>query len=219
MNDKRFYILTLVFDSIIIASSAFGTISALVGFYFMMDVERMASAPYFCTFTGLSNLYVGLVALTCLIVRIVKKEAKLPLWAFLLKLSSVSMIGVTMLTTAVYLVPSAKESWWRLYVNANLINHLVTPVLAFIGYVVFEKKMEFKYKFVPLTIVPLFIYIIFYLIRAIPHYNPSGEVDLYYDIYAVTRVGIIPLFGFILVFLGLALLLSTGLYFQNQKKK
>lgn len=219
MNEKKFFILVIIFDSLIILSSAFGTISALSGFYFMVNVERMASAPYFLTFTGLSNLFVGLVAVTCLVVRLIRKDVKLPLWAFLLKLSSVSMITVTMLTTACYLVPTTGSSWWRLYVNSNLINHLVTPVLAIVSYMIFERKMDFKYKFVPLTIIPLVIYEIIYLIRAVPHYNPSGEVDLYYDIYAVTRVGIVPLFGFVILFLAFALLLSTGFYFQNRKKR
>ena len=219
MNEKKVFILTLIFDFLLIFCSCFSTTCTLTNCYFMIDVERMATAPYLLTFTGLSNLFIGVVALACLIARLIRKQRELPSWLFIIKLSSVSMIIITLLTTSCYLVPASKDSSWRLYVNSNLFNHLITPVLAIIAFLIFEKPTNIKYRYVPLALIPLLIYSVIYLCRAIPNYDPSREVNLYYDIYGLTRFGIPATIGFLFGFIAAALLFSTILYFLNRLKK
>lgn len=219
MNEKRLYVGTIVSDCVLIASSAFGTTAAACGFLFMVNAGRLTDAPYFVTFTALSNLFAGLVAILCLIFRLAKKERALPIWLFLTKVSSVSMVMVTMLTTACYLVPSAGAEWWRLYINSNLFNHLITPLLALTGFMIFGKRVEVKFPYIFFTAIPLVIYGIFYLARALPHQGPNGEVDLYYDIYGLMRLGVGVTIGFLGVFILLALGIAIGLYFWNRSRK
>ncbi len=128
------------------------------------------------------------------------------------------MILITLLATLCYLVPSTGNSWWRLYVNANLFNHLLTPLIAMSAYFLVEAKYSFKYKYVLASIIPMLIYGTMYLIRALPHYDPSKKADLYYDIYGFTRFGVFATFGILILFILLAGLIATGLLFARKDK-
>ena len=219
MKEKRLYIATLIFDILIIGCSIFGVLAALFDIRFMVDYARLAKAPFLTTFTGLSNLFIGLVAIVTLIFRIKDKKIELPLWLYLIKLSSVSMIMITCLTTICYLTPSAGSEWWRLYINSNIFNHAINPLLALVAFIIFEKKMNFGFINVLYTLIPLLVYEIFYLIRALPNYDPSQEVDLYYDVYGVMRFGALGVILFFIGFLVFGFGLSTALYFINKAKK
>ncbi len=85
MNQKTYFILSVVLDCVLISCSAFSTLSTVFKFYFMINVERMASAPYFVTFTGLSNVFIGVAAILCLVCRLINKSNKLPILVFLIK--------------------------------------------------------------------------------------------------------------------------------------
>ncbi|MDY6430812.1 MAG: hypothetical protein SPL00_03380 [Bacilli bacterium] len=219
MKKNSRYILTLITDLVLVAFSVFSTSATLTKFYFMINVERLATAPYLLTFTGLSNLFIGIVALICLISRVVLRQVKLPKWIFILKLSSVSMITITLLTTVCYIVPSLGDTAWRMFINANLFNHLLTPICAICFFMIFEENAKIGYPYVLYSLIPMTIYSVFYLIRALPHYDPNQEVNLYYDIYGLTRMGIAATVGFLFAFHLVTLAVSTGLYFQNKSKK
>lgn len=218
ISEKKMYATAIANDALIFLCSTFATFATMFDFYFMYNVERASSAPYFFTFTGLSSVYAGVAALIALLVRIITKKRELNTVFYFIKLSSCVVISITFLTTAIYLAPTLASSWWRLYVNSNLINHLIIPILVVVGFIFLETRPNTKYVKVLYTLIPIVIYEVIYLIRAYSHYNPE-VVDLYYDIYGLTRFGIIPTIVFVFLFLAVGLGVATGLYFLNKPKK
>ena len=218
MSPRKSLTLLLVWDTILVLCSAFSTGATLAGFRFMVDVPRMAEAPYLVTFTGLSNLFVGVVALLCFAARLIRKDPRLPGWAFILKLSSVGMILITFLVTAVYLTPATGGEWWKLYVNSGFFNHALTPLLAIVGFLVFERKVTLKWPFVFFAAVPVVAYETLYTVRVLTHYDPAGT-PLYYDIYGFARFGLWAYAGFLVMFLCLGAGFSFLFYWQNARKR
>ena len=185
----------------------------------MIDYGRLTETPFLFTFTGLSNLAIGVVALLCFITRLVRKEAKLPEPVFLIKMVFTALLCITFLVTAVYLAPSVGSEWWRLYINSSLFNHLLTPLLALCSFLFLEAKTSLPYRSCFLSMIPMGCYGIFYLIRAYTHVDASGHIDLYYDVYGLARWGLAGTIGFFLGFLALAFGLTSLLYLQNTHKK
>ena len=184
----------------------------------MVNLDRMTEAPFLSTFTGLSNILVGLVALICLFVRLRMKSRRLPRWLFVTKLVSVAEIMVTFLITAAYLAPSVGAQWWRLYVNASLFNHFLTPVLAIAGFLVWEEKGTLRYPCCFFTSIPMGAYATFYAFNCYTHVDASGQVDLRYDIYGLTRWGPWMLALLALGFLALSIGMATALFLLNKRK-
>ena len=216
---KRSWYLALLGDGVLLTSSVLGVTAVLSGWLFMSDFGRMTEAPFLVTFTGLSNLLIGIVALMCLIARLIREEAKLPSWLFVTRMVFVAMIMITFLVTALYLCPSVGPDWWKLYINGSLFNHLITPVWAVLAFLLFEPRSGLSYKCCFFTLVPMGIYGVFYLIRAYTHADPQGHIDLAYDIYGLARWGLWGTIGFFFAFMGVSLLLSLLLFFLNDKKK
>ena len=217
--DKRRCYTCLVGDGLLFAFAAFGVTATLCNWHFMADLGRLTETPFLYTFTGLSNLLMGVVALLCFIVRIKRHDAKLPVWASVIRMVFTSNIAITFLITAAYLAPSVGAQWWRLYINANLFNHLLTPLWAIFTFLVIEPKTELKFKHTFFALIPMGVYGVFYFIRAYSHIDASGRIDLYYDIYGLARFGvgmtILFLFGFLLLAWGI----TAILYLLNTHKK
>lgn len=218
MKSKK-YIPVIVIDFLVFIFMFMGILFSTIDVRFMGDYPRLASLPIFMTFTGLSNIFVGLVCLGCALYRLIKKDISILSVLFILKLLAVAEISITFIITATYLAPQLGETWWRLYINNNLFNHLVTPILAIVSFVVLEDKKEIGFPYCFLGIVPVFLYGIMYLINVYTHLDANGHTDLKYDIYGLTRFGfgVLALFiiGFFLFSFGL-----TALYrFINSKEK
>ena len=216
---KRNWYLALLGDFLLLASSCLGVGAVLGGWKFMSDCGMMTEAPFLVTFTGLSNLLIGVVALLCLLARVIKKEAKLPSWLFVTRMVFVAMIMVTFLVTAVYLSPSVGPDWWKLYINGSLFNHLITPVWAVLAFLLFEPRSLLSYRCTFFTFVPMGIYGIFYLIRAYTHVGPDGTISLVYDIYGLARWGLWATIGIFFAFMAASFLLCLLLFFQNSRKE
>ena len=219
MDKKLRWVLALISDGLLAALSAFGVFSSAFGFNFMADLGRLTTAPFFVTFTGLSNVLIGLVALTCFIVRLIRKDVALPSWLFVTRLAATSCISFTMLVTAAYLAPSVGEEWWRLYINSSLFNHFFTPAWAIASFMLFEERTSLKYPCCLYSMIPMAAYGIFYLIRAYTHVDASGNIDLHYDVYGLARWGLAGTIGFMFAFLALNLGIASLLYLQNCCKK
>ena len=213
------FILALCSDALLVGLSAFGVFSTVFGFNFMANLERLSAAPFFVTFTGLSNAAMGLIALVCFIVRLLHKNAALPSWLFVTRLAGTAAISITMLITAAYLAPSVGEEWWRLYINASLFNHFFTPAWSIASFMLFEERSKLRYTYCFFSMIPMVAYGVFYLIRAYTHVDPSGSIDLYYDIYGLARWGLGGTIGLLLAFLALDFGLTSLLYLQNHCKK
>ena len=208
--------LIVIFDFAVFISSAFALIAIFTDFRFMVDIPRLASIPYLLTYTGLSNLFIGLVCLLCVLYRIIYKVDKLPQWLFIVKVVFLSQITITFLITALYLSPNLGSDWWKLYNNAGLFNHFITPVLAIVGFLFFERKGEMKWFHCFFAIAPIVIYAIIYIINVYAHLNPDGSTSLTYDIYGFFRYGVWVFVLFLLFFYATAFGLSLLFKLENK---
>ena len=205
MKPDRKALLPAILDALVFVSSMLGIVAILTDWRFMNPNPRPTDAPFFASFTGLSNLTVGIVALSCFLFRLIKKKQTLPYPLFLIKLYFAAMILITFLVTACYLAPSTGEQGYRLYINGGLFNHLFTPVLAIIAFLVGEPKMTSRFRDCLFVSIPMGAYAIFYMIRAYTHIPPQGGLDLYYDIYGFARWGIGVTFALLFAFIALAI--------------
>ena len=218
MKERRF-VIAVVFDALIILSALSGILLNVFDIRFMADAGRLSETPFFVTFTGLSNVFVLLVGLLCLIIRLVQRKTTLPIWAFIIRMTSCACILLTFLVTAVYLTPSVGSLWWRLYINGSLFNHLVTPLLSILGFILVEEKRSLRYPVCLYSLIPIGCYGVFYCIRAFPHVDPGQPTDLYYDIYGLCRAGIPVAILLLFAFMGAVLGFTSLLYLQNRMKK
>ncbi len=186
---------------------------------FMGDYPRLSGLPIYMTFTGLSNIFVGLVCLLCAIYRLVKKEMAIPRFLFVLKLIAIAEITITFVVTATYLSFSLGSNWWRLYINNNIFNHLLTPLLAIITFIVLEDYVEIPWHYCFFSVTPILLYGFFYGVNVFTHLTKEGNTDLTYDIYGFARFGIGVLLLFFVGFLGVSFGLTCLYRLQNKQKK
>ena len=215
MKNNKIQVITIL-ELVTFVFMLFALISIFTDFRFMVDVPRMASIPYLMTFTGLSNLFIGLVCLVCACYRLIYKVDVLPKWLFMVKIIFLANITITFLITAIYLSPNLGADWWKLYVNASLFNHFFTPVLAIVSFLIFEKKVETKWYHCFYSLIPIAIYGVMYTINVYTHLNPDGSTSLIYDIYGFFRYGIGVFIPFLLFFFGAAFGLTILYRFENK---
>ena len=98
----------------------------------------------------------------------------------------------------------------RININNNIFNHFLTPILAITTFIVLEDYVELDYRYCFLSVVPLLLYGVMYVINVYTHLKPDGSTDLAYDIYGFCRFGvgflILFLIGFVVISIGLTLL-------------
>ena len=219
MENKRGFIAIIVLDLLVCISMVIGISLTIFDVRFMVDLPRLSSQSIFMTFTGLSNVFIGLVCLGCAIYRIIKKEITLPAYLLLIKIIALADITITFVITATYLAPSIGSSWWRLYINNNIFNHFLTPLLAVITFLILERYREFSWKYCFLSLVPLLLYGVLYLTNVYTHLTPEGKTDLTYDIYGFCRFGTGILVLFLIGFMAISFGLTLLYWFLNKQKR
>ena len=217
-KNKKFLALTIL-DITTFILMVIGISFSIFDVRFMANYPRLSSLPILMTFTGLSNVFIGLVCLACAVYRVVKKDIAIPKALFITKIIALADITITLLVTAFYLSPSLGSSWWRLYINNNIFNHLLTPVVAIITFILLEEYVETDWKDCFFSLVPLVLYGIFYIINVYTHLTPEGKTDLTYDIYGFCRFGIFFLILFLIGFLATSFGLTYLYRLINKKKK
>ena len=217
-KNKKFLALTIL-DIATFILMVIGISFSIFDVRFMANYPRLSSLPILMTFTGLSNVFIGLVCLACAVYRIVKKDITIPKALFITKIIALADITITLLVTAFYLSPSIGSSWWRLYINNNIFNHLLTPVVAILTFILLEEYVETDWKDCFFSLVPLVLYGIFYIINVYTHLTPEGKTDLTYDIYGFCRFGIFFLILFLIGFLATSFGLTYLYRLINKKKK
>ena len=219
MENKRGFIAIIVLDLLVFISMVIGISLTIFDVRFMADLPRLSSQSIFMTFTGLSNVFIGLVCLGCALYRIIKKETALPAYLLLIKIIALADITITFVITATYLAPSIRSNWWRLYINNNLFNHFLTPLLAVITFLILERYREFSWKYCFLSLVPLLLYGVLYLTNVYTHLTPEGKTDLTYDIYGFCRFGTGILVLFLIGFMAISFGLTLLYWFSNKQKR
>lgn len=211
-------LLLIIFDCLLVSSITIGVVFSLTGFRFV-NVPSLVNTPVYITFTFLSNVFLGLTALISIIYRLIKKDMNLPKWLFVLKVISVSDITITFLVTALYLAPSIGADWWKLYVNNNLFNHLVSPLIGIITFIVLERRGEMKFLENLYSLIPITLFEIFYATYAYSHMDISGHISYDYDFYGLARFGPGITAIFMIAFMAIQFGLCCLYYWINSKKK
>ena len=219
MKNKKKYVAIIVLDLLTFVLMVLGITFSAFDIRFMGDYPRLSSLPILMTFTGLSNLFVGLVCLACAIYRLVKKEMALPKILFLIKIIALADITITFLTTALYLAPSIGSIWWRLYINNNIFNHSLTPLMAIVTFILLEEYVETNWNDCFFSLIPLALYGVFYIVNVYTHLTPEGETSLTYDIYGFCRFGVFVLILFMIAFAAISFGLTLLYRFLNNQKR
>ena len=135
MKDRKRFLALIILEFTTFVLMVLGITFSIFDVRFMVDYPRLSSLPIYMTFTGLSNIFIGVVCLFSAIYRLLKKELILPKPLFLLKIIALADITITFIVTATYLSISLGSNWWRLYINNNIFNHLLTPLVAIITFI------------------------------------------------------------------------------------
>ena len=219
MKNKKKYIAIIILDLLTFVLMVLGITFSAFDVRFMGDYPRLSSLPILMTFTGLSNLFIGLVCFGCAVYRLIKKEMALPKTLFLIKIIALADITITFLTTALYLAPSIGSIWWRLYINNNIFNHFLTPLMAIVTFILLEEYVEANWKDCFFSLIPLALYGVFYIINVYTHLTPEGKTSLTYDIYGFCRFGVFVLILFMIAFAAISFGLTLLYRFLNKQKR
>ena len=219
MQDKRRFLALVILEFITFTTMVLGITFSICDVRFMGDFPRLSGLPIYMTFTGLSNILIGLVCLACAIYRLVKKEMILPKLLVVIKIIALAEITITFVITAIYLAPSLGASWWRLYINNNIFNHFLTPLLAIISFIVLEKKAEIDKRYCFFGVVPIVLYGCLYVPNVYTHLNADGTTSLDYDIYGFARFGPGVLALFLVAFIAISIGFTFLYRFINSKKQ
>ena len=219
MNFSKRVLALIILDILTFILMVLGILFSVFDVRFMVDYPRLSTLPIYWTFTGLSNIFIGLVSLGCAIYRLVRKESSLSKPLFLIKVIAVAEITITFVITACVLAPRLGSSWWRLYINNNLINHFLTPLLAIFTYLFLEEKVEIENRLCFFAVVPMLAYCVFYGLNVYTRLGADGSIDPKYDIYGLAKFG--PFFSalFLISFVGLSIGFTMLYRLQNDKKK
>ena len=208
--NKKLWITNIIANSLIVA-----LMIVAVLMMFFSDGGVLASSRWsaFKYFTIQSNVFAGLASLVSLIYILVKKDEKYPGWLAIVKLVSVTSVGVTFTVVMTYL--GAIYGYQFLFNGANLFLHGIIPVLAIVFYAMFEPKVELKFTMNLYSLLPTTIYGIAYLINvAVKNdYGNYNGADWYaFGTYGL-GIGFLCLFIIIVLEFGI----SVGIYFLHQK--
>ncbi len=211
---------SLVINCIIFVLVLLGTIFMYVGYQFMTNTTLLdnAGVESFKFYTVDSNIIVGIASLIMVIYEVLlitKKIEKIPKYVYVLKYIGVVGVSLTFLVTLLYLAPLLGKNFILLYVNTNLLFHLIVPVLSFISYVRYEKEIiGFKYTFIAL--ISMFIYAIYYIVNILTHLD-NGKVVKEYDWYGFVVGDTSSIIFAVIIFFIITYLISLLIYKLNNK--
>ncbi len=187
---------SIILNIIIFVLVIMSTIFMFTGFEFMghnipLQDTKLSVFKYF---TVDSNILVGISSLLLLIYEIlfIKKGKSIPRELFIFKYLGTTSVLLTFLVTTFFLAPFSVFNFLDFYKNSNFFFHFLIPVISGISFIFFEKNnISFKETF--LSIIPMFIYALIYMINVFTHLE-NGAVSYEYDFYWFLRGGINTVF-------------------------
>ena len=126
-------------------------------------------------------------------------------WAWVLKYVGTVAVTVTMLTVFLYLAPSV-YNLGALLKGRDLFMHLITPVLALVSFLGFERK-EMSFAVIPFGVLPVIAYGVVYLYKI----RFADRKKRWEDFYGFNRKGLWPI-SFLLM-IAATYLICVGFYF------
>ena len=217
-NLKKSFIMNILIFIIVVL----GIIFMMTGFKFMGNHEVLSSTGLspFRFYTVDSNIFVGISALILIIYESLLLKGKIkeiPKYAYVIKYIGTVAVTLTFLVTLLYLAPMFGDKFILLYLNSNLLFHLIVPLLSIISFVFLERiKLDFKYTFYGVS--TMLIYGIYYGINAYVH-QIDGIVPTEYDWYGFVRGGISSMYIVYIVMFIITYGISFVIYKLNKVKE
>ena len=218
--------ISLILNGLIFMLVSFATISMIFGFNFMSRSEEVraftaANLSAFKYYTVDSNVLGGLLALVyvCFEIALAKgKITRLPKLLHLLRLASATGLTLTMLVTAIFLIPQFGDYWYILYIDNNFFFHLIVPLLSIITFIFFEPDTkDISLKDSLFGIITMATYAVFYTINIIAHLgngHPLKDYDWYGFLGDKLTNAIIAIPAMLLITWGI----SLSLWILNRKR-
>ena len=212
---------SLILNIIIVILVILGTIFMITNFQFMMNSKILTNEGWlaFKYYTVDSNILIGISSLILVIYELLlikHKLKKIPNYVYIFKMIATTSVTLTMLITLFYLAPYFGNKFYELYINSNLLFHLIIPILAIISFTIFEKtKIDYKHTFLSVSFT--LIYGIFYIINILTHLK-NGKIVKEYDWYGFTNNGDNPIALVFLLILIITYLISLILWKFNYKR-
>ncbi len=151
----------MVPSAVINEAIVFCTVLAMYGLVRRTPSEKLPES--FRYFTVLSNLFCALAALILLVAELF---SAMPAWAVVLKYVGTAAVAVTLCTVFLYLLPATRSLEGLLGSWPETIMHLITPVLAILSFLGFEKGTMSAWA-IPLGVLPVLLYGWLYLNRVV----------------------------------------------------
>lgn len=148
----------------------------------LLDSGGWVSFRYF---TMLSNV---LAAIASIIVagfdvkNIVSDEHTFPRWVLLLKYAGTVAVTLTFVTVVVFLSPMVEAmgyGYFSLFRNENFFLHFLSPVLAIVSFICFERIENFKFIETLYGVIPTVLYSFVYLPMVVIGQEKGGWPDFY----------------------------------------
>lgn len=180
-----------------------------------LEATKLSMFKYY---TVDSNIFAGLGSLTLLIYQYLlmkKKIKKIPNAVYIFKHMGVIGVSLTFITTLLFLGPTIPTGFFSLYTNSNFFFHLVIPIVCFVSFCFFD-KFEQKKSYTLYSLIPTFIYSIFYFGNIIMHIT-DGLVDIKYDFYGFLNGKFINVIYVLPIMFAITYLISLGLLKLNNK--
>ena len=205
MNKKEK--ISFILNLLIFVFTLFATISMIIGFKFMGEIEVLSSRNFksFKYFTVDSNVFAGIISLAYVIFKCSpkgKKSAAMPKVFYFLKLAATTGVTLTMMVTVFFLAPTSNGNFLHYFMNSNFFMHLITPLLCIISFIFFEAAEPQKLTSTIPGILPMLLYSFYYTPNILLHLD-NGKVLPAYDWYNFLAGGlqtiwfVIPLLYFV----------------------
>ena len=213
--------ISIILNSLIFIFTLFATISMIVGFKFMGEIEVLSSRNFksFRYFTVDSNIFAGLVSLAFVIYKFTakgKKSTSMPRVFYYLKLAATTGVTLTMMVTVFFLAPTSHGNFLHYFMNSNFFMHLITPLLCIISFIFFEAAEPAGLISTIPGILPMLLYSFYYTPNILLHLD-NGKVDRNYDWYNFLAGGVNTIWFVIPLLYGVTWLFALGLWAANKK--
>ena len=213
--------LSIIFNCLIFIFTLFATISMIIGFKFMGQLEVLSERNFksFKYFTVDSNVFAGLVSLAYVIYKLTangKKRSVMPRAFYILKLAAATGVTLTMMVTVFYLAPTSNGNFLHYFMNSNFFMHLITPLLCIISFIFFEVAEPQKLIMSVPGIIPMLLYSFFYTPNVLLHLD-NGKVVRAYDWYNFLAGGAQTVWIVVPVLYPITWIFALGLWALNRK--
>ena len=179
--NKMRFISGIVISSLVIAMTFVAISMSLVDYYHSESPE--AGVGTFKMFTTISNIIAAFSAAMCLPFQIDglrRDRYKLPSWIVIVMY--VGAVGVFLTFFVAITIISAYQGFVKaMFTNAKLFTHTINPLLITLLFVLVISDTRIKFSFSFITLIPVAIYMIIYLIMVIilKEWNDHYYTDKY----------------------------------------